>query len=1040
MSYFSSPMLAIAVLSVLLVHQKIAVYGNAISNLVTPMGVTLEHLSVNHKRTQVQYVTQTFERHPPNKYKQVDFKMNHNADLLDSENDTDDRNYTFVYPDNNYKCPPCVCTDRKDGVLTASCNLVNISEVPQNLTTGIEILTVTECSIIAFDMSEFKLYRNLKSVIISNNTVLNTIRRSSGSNPTSTILTLFIDKNHIEMVESYSFTDMLRLQTLSLTENRLNKLTENMFSGLRSLRRLDVSRNNILFVDNKTFDDLNSLLILDISGNLLQVNNPQLLPPSAFLNINQLEELYIQGNCERDLLLCSFPQLVIQPLKRLRVLAIDVHNENGIGPESTTLLNLHTLIIDSNSFCTTRMINETFFDQTPNLVSLTIQNCPLVSILPKAYSKLLHLENLTIKAVPPDYNLCLALSDIQGLQNASLKYLSLSGVNKYDCACRKLDVGQGKYFKQHNLIELDLSWNNIITIIPGFTAMLPKSLKKIDLSGNDLSAGVLYRPLRFPDELTELNLSYETYQYTSQCSAKDVERDDKSMNDNYSRLDDVDFSEKPYDDKYIYASNMSRKSFEFNTMEQEQPQNGRFQFVNPLYFHFPINVKIWNAIKFPQFGTLVLRRVYEQNSSLTKIHFSGGFFETWGTSHMLSRIKHADLSNNFCTDMSTKFLTKNNSLEHLSAANNYLGNVFSNDSQGLLFGKAKRLKYLDISKNLINEIPKKFFKGLVKLQTLITTDNKLEQLHSSFSHMKDLTLIDFSRNSITWMSRNTRDDLDLIAMGHEVYLDLTSNPLPCTCSGIELMQWLATTNVFLLNRDFLVCVNETNEIQEIGDVGEMVQILKRRCTSKNALIVTCVFVISSFSIVLTASMMYRYRWWLRYLLNVALAKLFGKKLSDNTNTFQFDAYILCTDETRFFVLRDCVRELETNRGHRLCIEERDFLPGTYMPSDILSGVRNSAATVAMVTPEFYEDDLSEYRIKMALMEERSARRTLLYVCMCEPTRDEDLSDDLLTLLRNNRYIECPPLDETIANVGKEYWDQFSLLIGRSVWKGMVKQT
>ncbi|CAL1544066.1 unnamed protein product [Lymnaea stagnalis] len=820
---------------------------------------------------------------------------------------------------------------------------------------------------------------------------------------------------------------MKHLQILTLSSNRLNNLTNQMFTGLTSLRKLDVSGNNISFIDSQTFDDLKSLRILDISANLLQINDPLLLPPRAFLKINQLEEIYIQGNCKKQTTSCQFPTLVISQLKGLKKLGVDVHHEDGFRPGDTDLLHLQTLVIDLKSFCKIEFIKWNFFDKTPNLISLSIQNCPLLRLHPKAYAKLLHLENLTLNSLPPYYDLKLALDDLQGLQNSSLKYLSLSGLNVYNCVERNLDAKNGQYLRYLNLIELDISYNNIITILPGFVDMLPKTLKKLDLSGNDLSAGLMYRPLIFSEELTELNLSYQSYQFISRCPEMYRKSDGNTTTENEDFLNNENNEPDNSLPKRTCTSNESTLTDIADGRSRVLQDEQRLK-TNSSTFYFPNYLKVWNGIQFPEFGIQILNPDFENNSSLIEINFSGSFINFWGSSHLLTSIKKADLSNNFCENISMNFIPENSSLEHLSISNNFLGLFFRTDTEGLTLSKAKQLKYLDVSRNAINGLS--LFSRLDHLQTLIASENRLQIINCSFSRMKDLRIIDFSQNSITWISRQSRDDLDLIATDHEVYLDLTSNPLLCSCEGIELMRWLATTKVFLLNRDFLLCKNETNELQEIGDLAERVEHLNIKCTSKITTVLISVFSSITFCLVLAMALTYRYRWKLRYLRSIALAKLLNWNTLDARDTFRFDTYILYTDETRRFVLNDCVRELEKNRGKTICLEEFNFLPDTSLIQNIVSAVQNSFKTVVIVTPEFYQDEFSEYRVKMALMEEIYAHRSTLYLCMYEPTGVTDLSKDFLDVTNRGDVIEFPPREGATEEIDQKFWDDFSQVISQ----------
>ncbi|CAL1547657.1 unnamed protein product, partial [Lymnaea stagnalis] len=778
--------------------------------------------------------------------------------------------------------------------------------------------------------------------------------------PLSTI-DLDLSENSITSVDDNSFIDMPKLLSLSLSCNALTNVNGQMFTGLTKLRLLNLSLNDISFVPSTTFDDMVDLLILDISNNPNFLNNNATIDPRTFKSLNNLQEIYIH------------------------VLGISAQEEKNIGPDVSNLLHLQTLII--SGFCNKKLISETFFNNVPYIVSLKIVDCQIVFVHPNAFSALKSLENLTLNNLQPYYTIFQLLLDLKCLRNSSLQYLSMININALTTTVT-LNQTHAAHLRYINLIQLDMSYNKIDLLTPEFVSLLPRSLKKIDLSGNNFSPDLLFCSLNFP---------------------KGLSMDQISKRQMYVRL-----NQKP---SVLLETGLAFKNRTHSF--QSSPNQS-------LGFSLPPNLKILKGNSFNDFGNSIFFII---ENTLLELSLSGSFLQFWGMFLLPKGIKKADFSNNYCEVFKAHFFSDGTSLEYLTVADNLLGSAFAADVEGKLFAKAQRLKYLDVSRNRIHELNYDVFKELVHLQILNISENSIQIFNVSFQHMTQLSVIDVSRNSISWLSKNTRDELDDIATQHMLYLDLTSNPLPCTCEGLEILQWLSSTNVYLLNSDFLECRNEENQLQEIGDVRRRVVELKRKCASKSVIILTCIFSIIVFIVILAASLIYRYRWKLRYFWSIALVKVIGIKPKTNGDGFRFDAYLLYTDETRDFVIRDCVRELEEKRGHRLCIEDRDFLPGTYIISNIVSGVQNSTKTVPVLTAEFYQGEYAEYGVKMALMEEIFAHRSVIYLCIYKPMDDEHISRDLLMALKNNRYIEYPPLEEATEEIKIEFWNQFSRVIG-----------
>uniref|UniRef100_A0A2C9M3E7 TIR domain-containing protein n=1 Tax=Biomphalaria glabrata TaxID=6526 RepID=A0A2C9M3E7_BIOGL len=180
------------------------------------------------------------------------------------------------------------------------------------------------------------------------------------------------------------------------------------------------------------------------------------------------------------------------------------------------------------------------------------------------------------------------------------------------------------------------------------------------------------------------------------------------------------------------------------------------------------------------------------------------------------------------------------------------------------------------------------------------------------------------------------------------------------------------------------------------------------------------------AVVLGLVLMYRYRWKLRYLRNVAIAKFIGfEPKKPHQGIFKYDAFLVYDSDDMQFVLNECVQELEVRRGLKLCIGDRDFMPGTYVASDIVSAVQNSYRTVLLVTPEFYDDDYVEYAVNMAINEEIHTSRQVLHLCLYQPVALAEMPRDLVAILKRNEFIEYPPEEEITPGLIENFWDQLS---------------
>ncbi|CAL1548340.1 unnamed protein product, partial [Lymnaea stagnalis] len=733
---------------------------------------------------------------------------------------------------------------------------------------------------------------------------------------------------------------------LTLRRNLLKKITNTTFFGLRNLLHLDISANQIKEIDTGAFQYFNNLISLDISCNVVLGYTTRTLHPLLFSPLNSLTELFIHGVAgRRD---SVYPNKTLIQMAHLQSLSVDGLNTE-FGPELLTLRNLQHLEIGSNQFCKLRNIPVTFFENVPFLKSFYLMECySLTYINPAAFSKV-NLQTLTFQSLP-NYDLYDALNVLIGLQNSSLTVLRLVHLYNNTFECKTLRADHARYLSNLTLEVLDLSDNWLIYISSDFIDLLPRSINKLILKDNRLASyhyslsnfTVLYN-------LSMLDVSYQNMKTRKQITSYEYN---------------------------IYVSNNIDTSHDRDC--EANPPMGLDKTTKPLESR--PRLKIIKASYFNGFGASIILQYQQLKLCLSYLDIYNSFFSTVyiGKFPLPKSIKKALMASNYIRQINVGFFPRNNSLEKLDLHDNILGPSFALDVNGTIFERLEKLLYLNIKMNLISELPKYFFNGLVKLQWLRLSNNSLQLVNTRFSNQNDLKYIDLSDNAIIWIAKDVRDDLDGIAFLHPLYIDLTNNPLPCTCSMLDVLHWMEGTKAVFINKDILKCHFDDGSEEHIGNMTLRLQTLQRWCATKSIIIVICVASMAVIGALVGFALLYRFRWRLRYIRHNLMTRFAGfKPKATLDNGFKFDAYLLYTEETRKFVLRDCVRELEEKRGHNLCFEDRNFMPGSPIVSGIVSAVNNSHKTVPVVTPEFYEGDFSEYGVKMAVMEEIFKKRLAL---------------------------------------------------------------
>lgn len=775
----------------------------------------------------------------------------------------------------------------------------------------------------------------------------------------------------------------------NLSRNRFSSLPNEAFRRYPMLIILDLSKNVISYISGGAFLGLSNLKFLDLAWNRLNFNNcSRLCCNNPFAPLSSLSTLNVSVN-----LYHLFPSALdecMKGLNNLEHLSLTFTNEGRFGPGFRNMTSLKTVDL-SQSYKLTFVKNDFFQNlQSLKLTNLTLARCNLSFIDPIALGNLSYLEFLDLSN--NEYlGLYNASQALWSLRTSSLKVLHINRL--VDPRKKDTIIVTPSVFKnmaQMNLTELSMDYNSIAKIEPSALETLPQSLKIWSIRKNKLADQFHFlRPL-----LRLVNLEY-------------LNAEDQRAYTPPTRM-------------YLGLGPNDNGEGEVNQVKEitipVPPKLTFLKFTNGNSFRF--------GGKHVTFVNSIIQKLYLNGNQLRK-------FYVWVTG--LDTVEILDLSYNQLT-VRPGFFDGFTGLKYLYLYDNNLNKSLAGTSAGQFFRKNYNLKSLNLGKNDISKLWYKVFQNNSMLQILSLDGNKLTRLGSRIGHLKRLRFLDLSKNAIAYLDTSEINDIEMIARNGPIEVNLKQNPLKCSCESLKFLKWASSLqkNITLINFKNISCLSPNETVHyPLRDLKNIVRELDIRCASYVGLTISLSLALLTTGLVVSGSLVYRFRWRLRYIYHIHVLRKFlhrsrprarygYRPITGNEPDSLHDIFVAYADEERQFVTGEMLHELETKKHLSMYIRDRDSMPGLEIATNITRAVRCSSVTLLLLSRQFLQSHWCYYEFQMALVESAKRRQEVLLYLMYEDMPSSVIPDDLLAAMKNGKLIEKPS-DATDGAYDDTFW-------------------
>ncbi|KAL1497853.1 hypothetical protein ABEB36_008739 [Hypothenemus hampei] len=737
--------------------------------------------------------------------------------------------------------------------------------------------------------------------------------------------------------------------------------------------------------------------------NTLQLNNLKIVDLKDYLNnISLIEELDLAFN-EIEILKSE----TFQNLTRLRSLNLQNNrimelNENAFRASR----NLTHLDLSSNKITS---LKNTTFGSNPNLVSLNLSNNKLNSINEQSFSRLTKLQELDLSF---NSNLTIEFhrfSNLKSLQSLNLCGCNIEKITFLDSPLMKIlnlsrnFINNLHYNSFANLTELELLdlGHNKISDLPKELFQDLKNLRHILMTNNSLKVFNL-ETFSYVPNLNIIDLSYNLISDfrnpTKGLRATNIilhhnkirkfpefliyVEDLNLLNLNFNEIDSVKLTKNvslEHTTVEVYLSRNQIKNFAWlNNFRNTQTSNSTWKIMFDLSENFvKCNCLRYELEQINQIGTENV--VFEINSK-TDICYTRYPHDNCPMIYIKNcppmchcyyvRVQNSIISN--CSHRHLVEFPKINGLETDRYKTNKTivqldGNFLANDATQYRLKDYNNVTELDLSSSHIK---------------------KLEWIPNN------IAVLNLDNNSLTTLQPKIIENLQRNPALRRI--SLNGNPWKCDCNAV------AFKNFVIENKNNRI----TSDVKCSG--SEDLLIYANICQYQNLLKIALPIGVAVFVaiVAIITALYFKYNTSIKvylYSKNLCLWLVAEEEL-DKDKTY--DIFISYSHKDEHFVQEQLIPELENGvTPFKICIHYRDWVPGEFISTQIVSSVLDSRRTLVILSDNFMESVWGKMEFRTAHMQAINEGRARLIVILYGELNEETLGEEMTTYLKTNTYVK-----------------------------------
>ncbi|XP_055954252.1 toll-like receptor 3 [Patella vulgata] len=350
-------------------------------------------------------------------------------------------------------------------------------------------------------------------------------------------------------------------------------------------------------------------------------------------------------------------------------------------------------------------------------------------------------------------------------------------------------------------------------------------------------------------------------------------------------------------------------------------------------------------------------------------------------------------------------------LEKLELSNSHLYSK-SDEYFDELFATLTKLKVLNLSDTGIGSLPPVIPRIMPKLESLDVSYNYISWwTNDYFRNLTSLRILNLTSNQIATINKHSFSYETLQGLS---WLDLSYNPYSCSCANLL---WFAR---LLKIKSFAEKLHKFPNKYTCSTPSDWrgMRIIDTPISNRFCLLTPVIsLIITSVSIgvlllILAISLVYRYRWHLRYFVYILrYHHIRLQRFATEGRSYRYDIYLSCSEDDVDFILENILPRLEHELNLHVFLPQRDGI-GNKIDS-IIENMDASRRFILCMSDTFAVDHYCEFEASVAYERILSERRDLMIVILLEELGIVNITKTVHRILKDDDYIKWGWSEESI---------------------------